>query len=90
VLDQNDPSRDARGWYDFVFQHAPYTALSNLTGQPAISLPLGESPGGLPIGMQLTTRYGGEDLLFRLSAALEQAAPWAGRRPRIHTAAQPS
>lgn len=90
VLDQNDPSRDARGWYDFVFQHAPYTALSNLTGQPAISLPLGESPDGLPIGMQLTTRYGGEDLLFRLSAALEQAAPWSNRRPRIHTAAQPS
>ena len=79
VLDQNDPSRDARGWYDFVFQHAPFTALSNLTGQPAISLPLHRTPEGLPIGMQFTAPFGDEATLFQLAGQLEQAAPW----PRV-------
>ena len=62
----------------------PYTAQFNLTGQPAISLPLHWTPDGLPVGVQLTAAYGREDLLVRVASQLEQAAPWSGRRPPVH------
>jgi Asp-tRNA(Asn)/Glu-tRNA(Gln) amidotransferase A subunit family amidase len=55
----------------------------NVSGQPAISLPLHWSEGGLPIGIQLVAAYGREDLLFALSAQLERAAPWADRIPPL-------
>jgi amidase len=61
----------------------PYTAQFNVTGQPAISLPLHVTDGGLPVGVQLVAPYGREDLLVRVAAALEQAAPWADRRPAV-------
>lgn len=56
----------------------------NITGQPAISLPLGVSSTGLPIGVQLVAATGREDLLIRVASQLEQAAPWADRRPPVH------
>ena len=59
----------------------PFTAQFNGTGQPAMSLPLGISSGGLPIGCQLVAAYGREDLLFRVAAQVETAAPWADRLP---------
>jgi amidase len=62
----------------------PYTAQFNMTGQPAVSLPLHWSADGLPVGVQLVAAYGREDVLVRLAAQLEQAAPWAGRRPVVH------
>ncbi|MCC5951775.1 MAG: amidase [Acidimicrobiia bacterium] len=62
----------------------PFTAPFNVSGQPAISLPLGQSPTGLPIGVQLVARPGREDLLVGLAAQLEQAAPWQERRPAVH------
>src|SRR4051794_22618624 len=62
----------------------PYTAQFNMTGQPAVSLPLHWSAGGLPVGVQLVAAYGREDVLVRLAAQLEQAAPWADRRPPVH------
>jgi amidase len=55
----------------------------NMTGQPAISLPIHCSEGGLPVGVQLVAAYGREDMLIRLAAALEEALPWAGRRPPV-------
>jgi amidase len=62
----------------------PYTPLTNITGQPAISLPLFWNAGGLPIGTQLVARTGGEDVLLRVAAQLESAQPWADRRPPVH------
>ncbi len=67
-----------------IVSFIPYTAQFNMTGQPAVSLPLHAAPGGLPVGVQLVAGYGREDLLVRVASQLEQAAPWAGRRPRIH------
>jgi amidase len=62
----------------------PYTAQFNITGQPAISLPLHWTAAGLPVGVQLVAGYGREDLLVRVASQLEQAAPWADRHPPVH------
>jgi amidase len=86
LLDANAPGLTTQGWYDHLFRHLPYTALFNMTGQPAISLPLAQSAGGLPIGIQLVGRYGDEATVLRLAAQLEQAMPWADRLPGIHAA----
>src|SRR5205807_581367 len=57
----------------------PYTPLANMTGEPAISLPLYWNGDNLPIGVQLMAAYGREDLLLRVAAQLEQARPWVDR-----------
>jgi amidase len=61
-----------------------FTSPFDLTGQPAISLPLHWNGEGLPIGVQLVAAYGREDLLVQVAAQLEAARPWAHRRPPIH------
>ena len=58
-----------------------FTAPFNLTGQPAISLPVHWTATGLPVGAQLVAAYGCEDVLLRVAAELEQALPWKNRRP---------
>ena len=60
-----------------------FTRPFNVTGQPAMSLPLGWPDDGLPRGVQLVADYGREDLLVRVASALESAAPWSHRRPPL-------
>ena len=60
-----------------------YTAQFNVTGQPAVSLPLHWNEAGLPIGVQLVAAHGREDVLVRVAAQLEAAAPWADRLPLV-------
>jgi amidase len=68
---------------EHVFEFMPYTPLFNVTGQPAMSVPLYWNDAGLPIGMQFVGRYGDEATLFRLAGQLEKARPWSERIPPI-------
>jgi amidase len=70
------------GW-DRTVDMAQFTPQFNVTGQPAVSLPLHWTPDGLPVGVHFAGPYAGEELLLRLAAQLEEAAPWHGRRPPV-------
>jgi amidase len=72
---------DGRSPEEKIFGLISYTPQFNVTGQPALSLPLAWSASGLPIGLQFIAASAREDLLFRIASQLEQAQPWAGRRP---------
>jgi len=66
-----------------IFEYSPFTAAFNASGQPAASLPLHWDAEGLPIGVHVAGRFGEDDALISLCAALEAATPWAHRRPPL-------
>ncbi len=72
-----DPTADYDQIMDRLLEWVAFTPLQNATGDPAISLPLGESASGLPVGMMLSTVVGQEARLLELAYELEQARPWA-------------
>ena len=74
-----DPAQDFENQKRFT----PFTAPYNMSGQPAVSIPLHWSESGLPIGVQLIGRPGDEVTLLRLAAQIEAAEPWAHRKPPI-------
>lgn len=76
----DDPMRWARLSNTFCV----LTYIYNITGQPAMSVPLFWNEGNIPIGVQFASRFGDEATLFRLAAQLEQARPWTNRKPLIH------
>ncbi|MBT6536248.1 MAG: amidase, partial [Rhodospirillaceae bacterium] len=72
---------DADEYWDRVAAFSPFTVWFNLTGQPAISLPVGTTDEGFPVSIQAVGRFADEATLFRLSAQLETAMPWRDRKP---------
>jgi len=66
-----------------AFEFTPWTPVFNVTGQPAMSVPLEWNAEGLPIGLHFVGRFGDEATLFRLAAQLESAKPWSDRRPSV-------
>jgi Asp-tRNA(Asn)/Glu-tRNA(Gln) amidotransferase A subunit family amidase len=66
-----------------AFNFSGQTMIANVTGQPAISLPLEWTKDGLPMGMMFTARVGDEATLFRLAGQLEAEHPWANRAPPL-------
>jgi amidase len=81
-FDQNAKDLDILGWWNHIVQnYSAFTPLFNTTGQPAVMLPLWQAASGLPLAMQFVGRAGDEETLYSLAGQLEQAAPWATRRP---------
>ena len=75
-----DPMKSIRIALSFV----AFTRTQNITGQPAMSVPLYWNEDEIPIGVHFAGRFGDEALLFRLAGQLEQARPWADKKPPTH------
>jgi amidase len=75
---------DPMKWLGPALAFTAFTRIQNLTGQPAMSVPLFWNRDQIPIGVQFGGRFGDEATLFRLASQLERARPWANRKPMIH------
>jgi Asp-tRNA(Asn)/Glu-tRNA(Gln) amidotransferase A subunit family amidase len=74
---------DVHEYWRRVFTFSPFTVWFNLTGQPAMMLPIGQSDTGFPIAVQVVAPFGDEATLIRLGSQLEAARPWFGRKPPV-------
>ena len=74
---------DVEEYWRRVFAFSPFTVWFNITGQPAMVIPFGQTAAGLPLSVQLVARYGDEATLFRLASQLEAARPWFDRKPTL-------
>lgn len=81
AFELSQPGLSADEVVERLFSITPFAAPFNLTGTPAMNVPLHVSESGLPVGVQFAAAYGGDAVLFRLAGQLEQASPWAGRKP---------
>jgi amidase len=89
-LNQDDTSARPEAWIAKLFdEYCPFTAMFNITGQPAISLPLAWTDVGLPIGVQLVGRFAAEATLLRLACQLEALFPWVDRIPPVAAGTSP-
>ena len=75
---------DPMKWLGVALAFLAFTRVQNMTGQPAMSVPLFWNQNNIPIGVQFAGRFGDEATLFRLASQLEQARPWKDRKPSIH------
>jgi amidase/6-aminohexanoate-cyclic-dimer hydrolase len=76
-------SNDLDAYNERLFRLIPFTPQFNVSGGPAVSIPLYWTPDGLPVGIQFGADFGNEAVLFRLAAQLEQAQPWKDKRPKL-------
>jgi len=76
-------SNDLDAYNERLFRLIPFTPQFNVSGGPAVSIPLHWTPDGLPVGIQFGADFGNEAVLFRLAAQLEQAQPWKDKRPKL-------
>jgi amidase len=84
-----DPKPDNPMWSMMrAGAYVPFTPICNMTGQPAMSVPLHWNAAGLPIGAHFIGRFGDEATLFRLAAQLEEARPWRDRHPPVNAVSQ--
>jgi amidase len=74
---------DVEEYWCRVFTFSPFTVWFNISGQPAIVLPLSQTADGLPLSVQLVSRFGDEGTLFRVASQLEAARPWFDRQPAL-------
>lgn len=80
----NDPTLSAEAWVEKIASYYPFTAPFNVTGGPAISIPIGLTADGRPVGVQLAAQFGAEDTLLRVAAQLEQTDIWNRATPLVH------
>ncbi|MBL6952559.1 MAG: amidase [Alphaproteobacteria bacterium] len=80
-FDWDGGNRDV--FLEHIGEYSGFTSIANGTGQPAMSVPLHWTADNLPVGLHFMARFGAEDTLFRLAGQLEQARPWAHRRPAV-------
>ena len=74
---------DLEEYWRRVFSFSPFTVWFNLTGQPAMMIPIGVTESGFPVAVQAIARFGDEATLFRLASQLEAARPWIDRKPAL-------
>jgi amidase/6-aminohexanoate-cyclic-dimer hydrolase len=83
IGDLNTMAGDLSHITPILRQYIPGTSMFNMSGQPAMSVPLAWNKAGLPLGMMFSAKLGNEAVLFRLAGQLEQTRPWKDKLPPV-------